>query len=77
MPTASKIPKEIRQLHSTASGRFVVFTKGGILEAGNVFVKLVKAAAKQGVPPVGYLTIKGKKYYYCAYGLFNDSSIYK
>ena len=76
MPTASKIPKEIKKLHSTASGRFVVFTKGGLLEAGKVFVRLEKAA-KKGVPPVGYLTIKGKKYYYCAYGLFNDPSIYK
>lgn len=75
---ACKIPQEIRELHTTASGHFVVFTKGGMLEAGEAFVPLEKASKKgRGVPPVGYLSIGRKKYYYCLYGLFNTASTYE
>lgn len=76
MPTYSKIPQNIKKLHTTASGRYVVFTKGGLLEAGEVFVRLEEAEKRKTIPLVGYVTIKGKKYYYCAYGLFNDPDIY-
>lgn len=53
-----------------------MFTNEGLLEAGKVFTILEKEQEKKSIPAVGYITIEGKKYYYCAYGLFDDPDIY-
>jgi hypothetical protein len=76
MATYSKIPQDVKAIGAIASGHYAVFC--GLMKAGEVFVKLQKDEDKgKSVPLVGYVTIKGKKIYYCRYGLVDDPSIYK
>jgi hypothetical protein len=72
MPTHAKIPKKIKKIGATASGGFVVF--GGMLSVGPAMVKL--QSFKKAIPAHGHLTIKGRKYWYCRYGLVDDPDIY-
>lgn len=75
MPTFKKIPKKIKDKGCVASGRFCVFA--GLLQAGNAFVALEKADKKgSSIPVVGFITVKGKRYYYCLSGFINDPDIY-
>jgi len=74
MPTFKKIPKEIRVIGAVAIGRYAIFCKG-VLKASTIATKLDKAE-KNGIPAVGYVTMKGEKIYYCRYGLINDPDVY-
>lgn len=74
MPTFQKIPKKVKEKGCIALGRYCVFA--GFLEAGKVVLAIQKAEKRGAIPAVGYITIKGKKYYYCLYGLLNDPDIY-
>ncbi|MEO9474127.1 MAG: hypothetical protein ABJG41_01290 [Cyclobacteriaceae bacterium] len=76
MPTGCKIPKKIREHHTTASGRYVVWSSG-LLEAGSVMIKLQNLEKKKKhIPPVGRIVISGQEYYYCLYSLFKEDFIY-
>jgi len=74
MPTFKKIPKKIKAIGSIASGRYCVFA--GLMNAGKVFTALEKAHKKGAIPMVGYVTVKGEKFFYCLYGLVDDPDIY-
>ena len=74
MPTFQKIPKKVKAKGCVASGRYCVFA--GLMQAGNAFTALAKAEKRGAIPMVGYITVKGKRYYYCLYGLVDDPDIY-
>lgn len=72
MPTYSKIPQKEKAKGAITSGRFAVF--GRLLSVGPAFTKL--QSIKKAFPAHGYITIVGKRYYYCLYGLVDDPDIY-
>lgn len=74
MPTKKKIPKKFRKTRPIAIGPYCVFTQS-ILTAANVSSKLSKADKKEKLPAYGQIQIKGKKYYYCRYGLISKPHI--
>ena len=74
MPTYSKIPAKEKAKGAVANGGIAVF--GGMLSVGPAMVKLQKADASKGIPAYGYITIEGKRWYYCRYGFLDDPDIY-
>lgn len=76
MPTASKIPQEAKKIGAVAIGRYAIFCEG-MLVAAEIHDKLAAADTKHGMPAVGYISVKGKKIYYCRYAFVNDNDIYK
>lgn len=72
MPTFKKIPKKYKKVSGVAIGGFFIFANVGILTASGIATRL----SKKGIPAYGRLTYKGKKYYYCRYGLTDDPDIF-
>lgn len=74
MPTFQKIPVPVKEKGCIASGRYCVFAS--LMEAGDVFLALEQAEQHGAIPVVGYVTIKGKRYHYCLYGLVDNPDVY-
>lgn len=72
MPTYAKIPQSEKAKGAVASGSFAVF--GGIMSVGAAFTALQKI--KTAIPAHGYITVAGKRFYYCRYGFLDDPEIY-
>lgn len=76
MPRHSKLPKELKESHNTASGSWVVFA--GMLAAGVVFEKIqLLESKKRTIPLVGYFIVNNKKVYYVRFGLLNDPDVWQ
>lgn len=74
MPTFKKIPKKVKEKGCIASGRYCIFT--GLMQYGKVNAVLSKAERRGSIPNVGYVVVKGKRYYYCLYGSLANPDIY-
>ena len=75
MPSFCKIPQEVKKTGCVAIGHYAVFCKSAVT-AAQVATVIRKHDLEKGIPAVGFLTIKGKKFYYCRYGFVNDPDIY-
>lgn len=74
MPKVKKIPKELWGT-ATAGGHWAVFDVG-FMTACKIITRLEKKLKKKNCPSIGYLTYKGKKVYYCLYGIVEDKNTY-
>lgn len=75
MPTFKKIPKDVKAIGAIGCGPYAIFCKG-LLKASDVANRLQKAEKRNGIPVVGYVSLKGEKIYYCRYGFVDDPDVY-
>lgn len=75
MPTFKKIPPNIKAIGVIALGHYAIFCKG-LIKAAAVATILQREDNKNGIPGVGFITLKKEKIYYCRYGYVNNPIIY-
>lgn len=70
-----KIPKSYKGKPVTAISNYAIWCDS-ILTASAIACQLSMKDNKTGIPCMGKIQYKGKKYFWCRYGFLNDDAIY-